>query len=654
MIATSARFAATSLALVLAASCDPGAQFGNGVLFVPHSTHEAVAPNALIKVSDRWLVFQADEATSGADGAGANFNAANGDSDTSDPIAVLVDMNTKKETVLGVACSEIAIVENEIYFAVDEAADHFDWNGDGSIGGFVLAHYPKIANGNSSPAAPDVEFVDDLEPSGAQHLAVVDGRLYYTRPDSAVTTLGESSLAWIDPLEPTIATDVLDVDATIAHHPRILRVDEELFCLYEDELVAGVDLNGDGDANDGFVLALLDATDPANEIRSVGLALRDANSPIRAKNVRPNDWLIGFLVNEAAQANFPNGLNDLAHLAGFDASSFPENCPAYDDTDTLDDVLHFLEFKNWNLDPIANSPVNTGIPGRERVLCTDNAVATIADEGDESSGTGGCDLNHDGDVTDRILRWTRILDPKHPYPFAQSLVAVADDTPGGACGVTDVADKLIAIVDEAKDGRDHDGNVANNRLITWADPTVVTNTNLWTYDQSSSATLFFGVTWLGDNTPRDFPRLAFQESVLAQNAGKAADTVLGNGDGDTKDMLPALAFFGSPTDFNFVWPRVAVKGDNAGMSFFNTITFFRVDEKSDNKDWDGNGDKSGCVLMGMNFIPLGTLNDLPRPAVEGGGKKGVAWIVDEAMAKQDVDHNGVANGFVVRWCRIGM
>ncbi len=659
---------ATGLVVLAALGFFAGCGSGGGdtsSLFVPVSTKEAVTATTKIVVNGKWLVFQADEASSGTGGLGKNFNALNSDNgvfdtDTTDQIAVVVNMSAKTEHVLNVACSEIAIVKNDIYLAVSEAADNFDWNQDGDINDFVLVHYPKPVGAltTSSQSAPDVEYVDDLESSGNIHLESVSSRLYYTRDDGKAGLVnGDTTLAYIDPVaSATTPVTVTDVVTSFVHHPRILGVDEDLILLYQDENVEALDLNNDVDATDGFVLALLDGTDITAKIRNVGLGLRDEDAPFRAKKTAAHDWLVGFLVNEASQANFPNGLNDPSNgVFGFDATWKPQNCPTYSDTDTLDDVLHYLNFKNWDTNPVTHPPINTGIVGREKVVCVTGAVATISDEGDESSNTGGCDLNHDNDKTDEIVRWTLTTLPVHPFRLEAELIAVADGTPGGTFGLTDLTDRLIAVVDEAKDSRNWDNNAANNKLIGWLNPAAGASA-VWTFQHSTSGTAYFGTPWLGEKSPRDFIRCAFQESVWAQNnpLGTGGD----NNDGDTADSLPARSSFGSLTDLDFFWPQIAVSASNAGVTIFNNTLFFRIDEVADNRDWNfDNLKNAACLgrtgLTGANFLSLGTLNNLPRNAVEGGGNIGAAWIVDENLDHRDYDKNGVHTGFVVRWCQIG-
>lgn len=632
-------------ALASLSACGGGGS-GGSTLFTPFSTDQSVLSGARVVISGKWLVYQADEASVAA---GTDLN---GDADTTDQVAVLVNMATKADTVLGVAADDFAIVGSHVYLQVDEASDGFDWNGDTDTSDIVLCHSPKTGGGTSSPSAPDVEYVDDLEDEGNVNLLEVDGRLYYARSDSTGGLVaGDTTLAYIETTAPTTPVAILAVDNTFVHHPRILGADEDLLFLALDETVEALDLNNDTDQTDEYVLALLDGTDPAEAVGNVELALRDDSTPLRAKKLAANDWLVGFLVNEAEQGDAATGLNDPSLFAnGWE----PDNCPTYADTDTTDDVLHFLLFKDWLANPVTDPPVNTGLTGRDQIVCTATVVATISDEADE--GGGACDLNDDGDFTDEVVRWVKVSTPEAPEGSDTLLVAVADSTPGGASGLTDLDGKLLAVIDEADDDGNYDGNAADNNLLAWVDPDSPT---AWTADHSSTSTLFFGATWLGEARPHDYVRVAFQESVLAQNVGSQADSVLGNDDGDTGDSLPSLALYPSAGDLDFFWPKVATSAANAGITVHNGVLFFRVSEAADKTDWNGDGDKLDTIvartaLNGSNFLSLGTANDITdRLIVEGGGSVGAAWIADEAAGEKDFNKDGDQTDLVLRWCRIG-
>ena len=118
----------------------------------------------------------------------------------------------------------------------------------------------------------------------------------------------------------------------------------------------------------------------------------------------------------------------------------------------------------------------------------------------------------------------------------------------------------------------------------------------------------------------------------------------------------SLQFNGS----NLVFPGVAVACEqtNAGIVASNNFGFFRVDEAADNRDWNGDGDKTDIVLMRVSFTQsttavMGTLvPGLMRPAIETnfeGGQNGGAFIFNEATlgpGGTDVNGDGTKHPFV--------
>lgn len=632
--------------LVPLAACGGSSSSDSTTFFTAISTKQACAASSQLVVEGKRFVFQADESTSQTD--------FNGDGDQVDSVAVVVDMSSEKQTVLNVAADELAVVSNLVYLGVDESKDGFDWNQDADSSDYVLLVYPKQDQAAiTSPNATNVEYVDDLETVGSVHLIEVDKRLYYTRPDTlaAALVVGQSTLAWVDSATPTAPTEVPVTAVPVARvaAPRILGVSNDLIFLYEDESVVGpADLNTDTDTTDALVLALLDGKDVAASMQTTGLAILDDTIPFDAKSTASDDWVAAFLVSEAGQSDFLTGLNDQTDANnGFGASWEPLNCPAYVDTDTTDNILFFLQFKLWFANPttVADEPKNTGVPGTQRVVATSNAVATITLEVDD----GGCDLNDNTESDDRIVRWVRISSPKVPFGDPDELVAVTD-TPGGSFGLTTLDDNLIAVVDESNEDVDHDGSVADHDLIAWLDPAQGAGAQ-WTYDHSSTATIFFDTTWLGRDAVSGLIFLAFSESFL--NNGMDV-----NGDGDQTDAIPSTARFGTATDLDFFWPGLATIPDNAGLSFFNDVLFFRVDEATDEFDWDGDGNMND-VLLGrsaftfQNFAVISDDNDIPDvSSADGGGNIGVGWIAEE-KGENDFNKDGDQNDFVVRWCRIG-
>ncbi len=631
--------AATLLALIGACGSSGG---NTGIIFVPRSTKQAASASAKIVVSERWLAYQADE--SSTDAAGIDFN---GDGDVIDSIACLVNMATKKETVLNVAAQDFAILGAELFIVTSEALDGKDWNGDLDQNDLVLL---TVDASTASPAG--VTFVSELSATAAMLTAVTSSRLYFSESPAAANPLvaPETSIAYVTASAPTTPVRVLNVDVANTLSAKLIALDEDMLFAVADESVEGRDLNGDADSSDGFVLALLDGTSAVAPLRNTSLAMASATAAVRGFKRAAGDWLVGCLVNEAAQG----GVN-LNNPALFGGAWKPAQCVGFEDSDTLDDVLHYIEFPDWVTSPVANPPVNTGLVGTQRVLAVrsnqKDYVATISPE----SAEGTCSLNGDADQNDRILRWVEVAPPTVlPFINATHLVAV-DDNPGGTRGVGVLGSRFVCVVDEAQDSRDHDGDAGvDNDLTAWLDP-ASGNSAVWTYDHNGGATAggFVGSSWAAETSDHSRWLVGFQESVFGQSVNTGGDT-------DELDSAPTIARFdsGAPNDLDFPGAAIAVDADNAGISIANGIAFFRVDEAADNRDWNGGG-KTHFVLFRTTAGTLQqttyimTLNSLARPAVETGGTVGAAALCDESADNKDLNKDGDKNDFVVRWFRIG-
>jgi len=591
-------------------------------------------------VEGKWMVYLASEALSAP--GGTNFNVANGDADLGDDCAVVVDMTTKSETNLNVATTAIKILGDQIYLIVSEAADSKDWNVDADTADTVLLHYSYL-----SPLA----FVDEL--AAATHVwGIAGGRLYFASGDITGLVNGDTTLSYLTTAAPTTPVSVLHTDALSILQPRILAVDENLIFLTADENLQAADLNGDLDMTDPFVLALLNGSDIAGVIQNVGLSVKDNATPVRARSIAANDWLVGFLVEEATQSDALTGLNDPVAL-GFGNSWKPSNCAGYADIDTLDQVLHALEFAAWSADPIADAPENTGIPGTDRVLCSTTAVATLVLEADD----GLCDLNADGDTLDKVLRWAIFTSPQLPFGLATQLNAVESTTPGGTFGISDMSNKWLCVVSESQDNTDHDADtLKTHNLVAWLNPAAVTPA--WTFDHGDGAGLQpAGASWLADRPQRDRLMVGFQEAVL--------NVAINTGDSDKLDSVPSWALFdpGNPSDFDFPGPAVAVAspGDTVpgvpGTILANSYALYRVSEAADNRDWTSDGQKDDFVMfrtdINTNFSAyIGLTNNLAGPVAFNSGTLGAAYLADEAMAGADLNGDGRLDGFIVSWFRI--
>src|SRR5688500_8969163 len=114
------------IAVALTGCTDSGG--GGGSNFDPKRVAHASASSSAVVVEGRYLVYLASEVLSGV--GGTNFNAANGDADTGDDCAVVIDMPDKDAFELNVATLGVQIVGANIYLVVSEAADSKDWNLD--------------------------------------------------------------------------------------------------------------------------------------------------------------------------------------------------------------------------------------------------------------------------------------------------------------------------------------------------------------------------------------------------------------------------------------------------------------------------------------------------------------------------------------------
>ena len=609
-----------------------------------------------VQVVERYIAYLADESTTTDVANAPALSFFNSDLDNIDLVAHITDMATKATTNIGVATDDFALVRTvasgtHLFMVVDETKDEVDWDGMNGFDVVVLLHYNV-----SLKTGPT--YVATLDTTGATKLVTVDDRVYFADVPAAPVN-GDTTISFVDTVAPTVPVRVLHPDTTRVHTAQLLGQDEGLIFLYQDEVVEGVDLNGDVDTTDGFVLALLDGTAPGASMRTVGLAMRDAMIPFRALNRAANDWLVAFLVNENDQGAF--NFNDPA-IPEFAGGWQPLQCVGFEDADMLDDVLHYLEYAAWIADPVTDPPINTGLVGSDRVLALDTGtgeyVATISAEADE----GTCDLNGDTFVDDDILRWVKVDSVVRPYIKVEELVAI-ERTAGGVEGVSDFDGVLLCVVDEADDGRNHDDDLGLDRtLVAWLDP-ADGNAAFWEFDHCKAVPQCPGIEsvgtqWMGERMERDRFLVAFQESVFGVSINDPFFRSKG-GDNDTLDSVPTFGLFGgSPTELNFPGPRIAVDDDNAGIVIVEGRAFYRVDEAADNTDWNKDNDKNDMVLFRTtvstvsNSFFLGTLNTQLAPAIAGGSEIGVAFVSDESADLRDLNKDGDTNDFVLQWVRL--
>ena len=575
------------------------------------------------------IAYLADEATMGAGGTDLN-----GDTDVIDSIAVVVNSSSRVETNLGVAALELEWVGNDLFLVVNESLDGRNWDADMALTSNVLLHWTE---GMMLP-----QLVATVAASGLPRIVGVSTRLYY---HNATTPVGpfQSNLFFVDELAPTVPVAVTTQDAVAELTVQILGAEEGLLYCTLDETVEGRDLNIDADMADTSVLALLDATDVTSMLRSVGLAV-PVGTPFRARSTGANDWLIAFLADEAAQ-----GATNFNDPVLFAASWKPVQCVGDEDADAADNVLHYLNFAAWDVNPGLNPPVNTGLVGDERIVVlpgTAGFVGTLSLESDE----GTCDLNGDGDTTDSIFRYVQASTPTLPPGALANMHAVTNMVPGGTFGVVELDTAFVVLIDEAADGQDHDGDPGNDfDLLAWVEPSAANLDVAYRFNHAASgAPVFFGATWMDDLLGRERMVAAISEDVGGDF----------NGDLDVLDSVPTFPDFVPGPRLNFSGATIAVDPINAGALLVEGVTYFRVLEAADLRDWNLDGDIADTVLIRLfestgspEFVAV--LNNLPRLAVdfapdETAPSVGV-FVADEAMAGLDFNDDGDMADLTLRY-----
>jgi hypothetical protein len=663
--------ASTAALLVLGTATLTGCSGGGGTSSgagVVASTIHATGPGSPVAIADRWLAYLADEATTGGVG-GTDLNG-NAILPNNESVAVVVDVTTETTRVVPVQADDIALISTvgagtHLFTVTDEAEDMtIDWNGGGFTDTVLLHSHLESASGPT--------FVATLDPAGPCLLVQVGERLYFKDVPPAPLVAPETSIAYVDAaLAPTTLMRVNSFLLANTLEPTLIGQDEGLIFMTLDEAVEGRDLNNDTvNGDDGFVLALLDGTDVNGEIFEVPFALQDSGGPVRAIDVGVNDWLVGFFVDEAATLpSFAMGLND-PNTSGLHPTNWqPVQC-TIDDTDAVDEVLHYLQFDGFTTTP-ANSPVintglvNSGAVDMDRLLgLWDGGViaylATVSAEAD-----AGCDLNGDGPaMDDHVLRWVRVDLPVTlasqalPYTSAAEISAI-EPVPGGPDGALAFANRFITVISEAKDSRQHDGDPADDDLVAWLDPFALVPT--WVFDHSNPPTPPInaaGTGWMGSRPEGDVFGVAFPESFVGADV---------NGDGDMLDSLPSWASF-SPgnTELDFPGVPAATDADNAGIDIAAGVAFYRVDEAADGRDWNGDNDFIDKVLFrttaatGLNSFYIASLLDQPGPAIfrppfGSGLEYAVAFLANEAIdgpGGVDFNNDGDFTDIVLRYVRL--
>jgi len=603
-----------------------------------HTSHSVAASTPLLADGD-LLAYLADEATTGP--GGTDFN---GDGDTADSVAIRVNTQTRAVANLGVATETLAWVNGTLFLEVLEAQDGVDWNNDMDMADRVLLV--------RTAAGPTPTLVATLDPNANPAIAVAANTLFYSSVTSPTAEFETNLVCTRVPVRGGPPSALLPIVSTIDDpnddgvHVRVARVvGDVVFCLI-DENVDG-QLNADGDATDTRILAVIDAGETVPTLR--GTALASSSDSALAAVAVGNDWLCGFLVSEAAQGA---NLND---PVDFVASWQPPNCVGRSDNDMFDHCLHWLLMS----DLVANARVvNTGLVGDVAGPVYAHSAGFVAVVSNEAAeGNGGCDLNGDSDFVDPIFRWVAASNPTAPVtPItdANRLLAVAVSLPGGSGGAVTVGSNFAIAVDEAADGRDHDGAPGTDRILVAAHTPASTGQS-WNFGHGSTTPVVpVAVSWFADD-PRSSTRFlaAFTEE------GRGADI---NGDMDQLDSIPTFPVVLTANRLGFPGVGVAVQANNAGISTLGGYAFYRVSEAAHGAtDRNGDGDANDMVLQrvrldgagGPTF--MGSLNTFNGPSIGAGieGSAFGAYLYQESLlgTGNDLNGDGDALDIVVRYFR---
>lgn len=627
----------------LAAACGSGGSDGSS--FEINTTDSAAVPSAPLVVEGDWLIYFASEGFSGP--VGTDFN---GDGDTLDQVAVALNLASGVETNLAVAARGATALGSEVFLAVDEADGNTDF--DSGPATKVLLHWNSTVG---------LEFVDELA-DVAGPLVSANGRLYYASASApGVDETNLRTLTAAAPTAPVVVGNEIGGGALVA---QLLEERTGLLFCELDESDNGADQNGDGDTLDDHVLALLDTTDAAGRLKSTALAMADSAAPLAADLVAPGDWLVAFLVDEAAQdaTNF----NDQAL---FSQPLLTENC-GVSDADALDQVLFFLDFATFLSG--ASQPVNTGLAGHDRVLAFDGFVATISDESE-----AGCNLNAatgDADTNDHVARWVEAAVPIAPARLSAQMHALATAIPGGSFGLSVLGDRLIAVVDEDEDSSNLDGKVQDHELVGWLDPSLSTPT--WHFSHQSSTRShgtgifdsdgdsepFAGTSWMAAEAVGGRLGIVFLEEVPGTNPNVGSlNTNLNcaavQKDTDKTDGLPVWADFESGPTLDFDGMGYAVDKANAGITIVDNFAFFRVSESDDNRDYNADGQINDIVLFRNPLntcgpVPMATSSLVAGQAIVTDGTRGAAFLSSESQADVDFNGDGDKTDLVARWFKL--
>jgi len=617
------------------AACSGGSDDSDDTSFVVRSTNVATSASTIVRIAGPRIAFLAAEDTTSTSGSATILN---GDMDTTDGVAHVVNSAANTQFRLGVAADDLAWVGSELYLAVDELRDGRDWNGDLLQLDDVLLHWSETTN--------MLQRVDDLVTNAALSFVALNGRLVYVAKVGG-TLAGESNLRFLESTDPLVPIPIATTDTVEALEPRLLGEDEGLVFLAFDETltVPPRTLNSDADFVDANVLGLLDGTTNSSVARSTALAILPT-SPRRANSTGASDWQVGFLVSESLEANASRNSN------GVGANFRPTHCST-SDIDALDQVLTVLGFAAWNANPTMDPPRNHGLAGRDRIAFANGFVATIVSEVDDD-----CDLNDDNDENDLVVRWMPValdaLDPFLPLNDPNEIRALFD-APGGGRGLYELSNRFVIVASETAGGDIDANSLIDANLVGWLAPTSTSND--WDFTHGSTNNNAVEASWVSAQESENRLGVAFTERIggTSLNPGSTANP----GDNDTLDSIPTFAAFGSGR-LLFPSTTIGLDRDSAGIATAGGWAFYRISEIEDSRDINADGDEFDFILERTNLATLATfgmsvLVDQQRDAAlfaRFGTPECGAMLVNEALqgaGGTDFNDDGDESDIVLRW-----
>ncbi len=632
-----------SASVLLFASCSESDDDEDTDAFVVRNTAHAAASGSTPLLGDGpWLAYLVSEAAQGA--GGTDFND---DGDLSDSIAVRVDTDdASTPEVLDVAAEELLFARRTLFMVVDESEDGRDWNGDTVQDDRVLLHM--------TPNATVPVFVDELDGAASVPAVSLGGTITYAVPDAPTvdmetnlrTVTVETSGAAPGAASMIFATTDPTMDGISFS---ITGVEDDIIYVTSDETVDG-DLNGDGDATDTDIFGVIDAGAATPEAVCSCLAISPASTPTAVPITSGGEWLIAFLVDEAAEGE---NLNDPAL---FSAAWQPSNCSGVPDSDQSDHVLHWFQLTDLAMGTAA---VNTGLVGASTGIAyamRSEFVGVVSPEASE----GGCDLNGDSDATDSIFRWVAAsnpTDPQLPVVNSTRLLAVDTTIPGGSGGVVRLTNLWVLNVDEAADGRDYDNDPGTNREVIAAHEPSEGGQD-WNFNHGRTVARPVGLTWMAED-PESASRFFGAFSEVFGSIGTTGNGDI-NLDGDGADSVPTVADVLEDNRLEFPGVRVATSRANSGLTVEENVGFHRIDEGDQgNEDFNGDGDMNDLVIQRFNInssgtAVVGTSSSASGPCVftGTGNAEFAAFLTEEFMEGADFNDDGDTSDFIVRYLRL--